>query len=49
MSTPENEPSLALGMDFDEALRRFAETDPEEIKGDKRLENKRKDKSSKKT
>ena len=42
MSTKEKEPPLALDMDFGEALSRFAQVDPNEIKGDKRLEGKRK-------
>ena len=42
MSAPENEPPLALDMDFEQALSRFSQVDPNEIKGDKRLEGKRK-------
>ena len=42
MSAAENEPPLGLGMDFNEAIRRFAKTDPKEIEGDKRLDAKRK-------
>ena len=47
MSAPENEPPLALDMDFDEAMSKFANTDPKEIKGDKRLKNKQKRKPKK--
>jgi len=42
MSAAENEPPLGLDMDFDEALRRFANTDPKEIRSDSRLKRKRK-------
>lgn len=31
MSTRKNKPPLALGMDFDEALHRFANVDPKEL------------------
>ena len=31
MSARKNKPPLALGMDFDEALHRFARTDPKEL------------------
>ena len=31
MSTKKNKPPLALGMDFSEALHRFANTDPKEL------------------
>lgn len=31
MSTKKNKPPLKLGMDFDEALHRFAKVDPKEI------------------
>jgi len=48
MSSPPNEPPLALDMDFNEAMSRFANTDPKEIKGDHRLKNKRKTKPKKK-
>ena len=44
MSAPANEPPLGLDMDFNEAMSRFANTDPKEIKEDKRLQNKRKKK-----
>lgn len=49
MSAAENEPPLALDMDFDEAMKRFANTDPSEIRGDKRLKNKQKKPLKKKT
>jgi len=42
VSAAENEPPLALDMDFDEAMKRFANTDPREIKKDHRLNHKRK-------
>ena len=32
MSTKKHKPPLKLGMDFDEALRRFARTDMNEVK-----------------
>ena len=48
MSAAKNEPPLALDMDFNEAMSRFANTDPSEIKGDKRLKNKQKRKLKKK-
>ena len=48
MSTPANEPPLGLDMDFNEAMSRFANTDPSEIKKDKRLKNKRKRRPKKK-
>lgn len=31
MSSRKNKPPLALGMDFNEALHRFAKVDPEEL------------------
>ena len=49
MSAPANEPPLGLDMDFNEAMSRFANTDPSEINKDKRLKNKRKKKSKKKS
>jgi len=45
MSIPANEPPLALDMDFNEAMSRFANTDPKEIKDDKRRRDKRKKKA----
>lgn len=41
MSKKGYEPPLGLDMPFGEAMRRFARTDPDEIKGDKRLKGKR--------
>ena len=32
MSTKKNKPPLALGMDFNEALHRFARVDPKKLK-----------------
>ena len=32
MSAKKNKPPLALGMDFNEALHRFARVDPKEVK-----------------
>jgi len=48
VSAAENEPPLALDMDFGEAMKRFSNTDPKEIKGDHRLKHKRKTASKKK-
>ena len=36
MSSRKNKPPLALGMDFNEALHRFAKTDPKEVKKEPR-------------
>ena len=48
MSAPANEPPLGLDMDFNEAMSRFANTDPKEIKGDLRLKKKTKNPKKKK-
>ena len=41
MSARKNKPPLALGMDFNEALHRFAKVDPKKLKSNTLKKNKK--------